>query len=139
MLITPSRRQWLKSQPIYSHTALLATMIWHSVLLSARLSEAIIRPLEMACIGLLAYSERCSACGNMLYHFFNNQKANLVIGEAYHVCKRCDAKEVKGTVDCSGYVVWSNGNEGDFSEDGEHYRKRYHVRDGDGSAGNGGF
>ena len=84
----------------------------------------------MACIGLLAYSERCSSCGNMLYHFFNNKKANLVIGEAYHVCKRCGAKEVRGTVDSSGYVVWSNGNEGDFSEDGEHYRNRYHVRDG---------
>ncbi len=91
----------------------------------------------MACIGLLAYSERCSSCGNMLYHFFNNKKANLVIGEAYHVCKRCGAKEVRGTVDSSGYVVWSNGNEGDFSEDGEHYRNRYHVRDGGGSAGGG--
>jgi hypothetical protein len=48
MLTTPSGRQWLKSQPIYSLTALVATMIWHSVLLSARLSNAIIRPLKMA-------------------------------------------------------------------------------------------
>ena len=92
----------------------------------------------MACIGLLAYSERCSSCGNMLYHFFNNKKANLVIGEAYHVCKRCGAKEVRGTVDCSGYVVWYNGNEGDFSEDGEHYKDRTTSGGGGGSI-DGGF
>ena len=83
----------------------------------------------MACIGLLAYSERCSSCGNMLYHFFNNKKANLVIGEAYHVCKRCGAKKIKGTVDGSGYVVWSNGDQGDFYEDGERYKERYDVGD----------
>ena len=92
----------------------------------------------MACIGLLAYSERCSSCGSLMYLFYNNKKAKLTTGEAYHACKRCRAKEVKGTVDCSGDVVWSNGIEGDFSEDGEHYRKRYHGRDGGGSAGDGG-
>ena len=92
----------------------------------------------MASIGLLAYSERCSSCGSLMYPFYNNKKANLTTGEAYHACKRCGAREVKGTVDSFGYAIWDDGNTGDFSEDGEHYRKRYHVGDGGGSAGDGG-
>jgi|TARA_B100000767_G_scaffold40265_1_gene33922 hypothetical protein len=92
----------------------------------------------MACIGLLAYSECCSSCGSLMYHFYNNKKANLTIREAYHVCKKCGAKEVKGTVDNSGYAIWHNGNEGDFSEDGEYYKER-NAGDGGGGSVDGGF
>ena len=41
----------------------------------------------------------------------------------------------KRAVDSSGYVFWSSGDEGEFSEDGKSYRKRYDA----GSGGCGGI
>jgi len=51
---------------------------------------------------VVAFCQRCEACGSLLFGFLANKGFNQTLAEADRVCKICGHQKVTGTVAADG-------------------------------------
>ena len=75
-------------------------------------------------LGFFSYaflvSNKCPDCGSLKFPFLPDKEASIESGLAFHVCRSCGHKEIKGEVDPAGKVVWDDGSKGYVDRQGKY-------------------
>ena len=87
---------------------------------------------------VVAFCQRCEACGSLLFGFLANKGFNQTLAEADRVCKICGHQKVTGTVAADGSVLWFAGGGGHVDLEGQYTQVAGAVDGGECDSGGGG-